>query len=119
MYTYAVGRPTFKFSVQPASWASATNSSRKRDTISSGSGTQLASPLTLQRIVSAYLMREALSMHPVVVRRDRLVSRVREERDGDANQVQSSAVKCNQVQSTYVKSVMVTPIEARCGAHET
>ena len=56
----------------------------------------------MQRIVSAYLMREALSMHPVVVRRDRLVSRVREERDGDANQVQSSAIKRSQMQSSAI-----------------
>ena len=92
-------RPTFKFSVQPASWASATNSSRKRDTISSGSGTQLASALTLQRIVSAYLMREALSMHPVVVTggiascpayvKSVMVTPIK------CNQAQSNAIKCN------------------------
>jgi hypothetical protein len=91
-----------KFSVQPASWASATNSSRKRDTISSGSGTQLASALTLQRIVSAYLMREALSMHSVVITGGLHRIRVPEELDGDASQVQSSAIQCNPVQSSAI-----------------
>ena len=39
-------------------------------------------------------------MHPVVVRRDHLVSRLREERD--ANQVQSSAIKRSQMQSSAI-----------------
>ena len=48
----------------------------------------------------ADLIREALSMHPVVVRRDHLVPRLREERD--ANQVQSSTIKRSQMQSSAI-----------------